>query len=179
MKQGVLKEKYFNWLCDLVAEKRASYRKLFRTLHQTEFYAVIPMDENRADDGINLRYRFGHDVGVSDNDISNYLSNSPCSLLEMMVALAVRCEGFMDNPDLGDRTKHWFWVMIHSLGLEEMTDDRFDDLFVQSVLFRLLSRSYKANGRGGLFTLKNPPEDMRKVEIWYQLNWYLTEQYDK
>ena len=34
-------------------------------------------------------------------------------------------------------------------------------------------REYAPDGRGGLFTIRNCEEDLRKVEIWYQLCWYL------
>ena len=53
---------YFEWLYNLVCDGlyagRNSYRKLLMFLHNTEFTWTIPMDENRASDGIDLRYRF-------------------------------------------------------------------------------------------------------------------------
>ena len=44
-----------------------SYRRLFYKLHDTEFAYTIPMDGNRAEDGIELRYRFGREQGYSSN----------------------------------------------------------------------------------------------------------------
>ena len=79
----------------------------------------------------------------------------------------------MDDPDVGDRTGQWFWSMITSLGLGSMTDDRFDWHYTHTVVTRFLNREYEPNGKGGLFTIRNCHRDLRKVEIWDQLCWYL------
>ena len=98
----------------------------------------------------------------------------PCSVLEMMVALSLRCEEeIMDDPNIGDRTRQWFWGMVVSLGLGAMHDDRFDKKYVDETIERFLKRKYEYDGRGGLFTIKDSNRDLREVEIWYQLCWYL------
>ncbi|WP_243133445.1 hypothetical protein [[Ruminococcus] torques] len=60
---------YFNWMCQLVFDgrysKKLSYRRLLKVLHKIEFTYSIPMDGNRAEDGIDLRYRFGYENGYS------------------------------------------------------------------------------------------------------------------
>lgn len=81
----------------------------------------------------------------------------------------------MEDPDLGDRTGQWFWNMIVSLGLGGMSDTRYDANYVDMVIDRFLRRQYKRNGEGGLFTVEHHPQDMRTVEIWYQLAYYLDE----
>jgi hypothetical protein len=92
----------------------------------------------------------------------------------MMVALSVRCEEtIMDDPRIGDRTGQWFWGMISSLGLGSMMDNQFDKEYVDSVIDRFLKREYEPNGKGGLFTIKRCRYDLRSVEIWYQMCWYL------
>ena len=91
-----------------------------------------------------------------------------------MIALAIRCEeNIMDDTSYGDRTAQWFWGMITSLGLGDQTDSRIDYIYVDDVIKRFLDRDYEPNGKGGLFTIKNCRQDLRKVEIWYQLCWYL------
>lgn len=167
---------YFEWIYNLVCGGRLgrglSYRKLLMHLHNTEFIFTLSRDENRADDGVSLRYRFSLDY----NDVENaddYISG-PCSVLEMMVALAIRCEeNIMDDPGVGDRTGQWFWGMIANLGLSAMDDIRFDKALVDDILDRFLNREYEADGRGGLFRIKHCDRDLRKVEIWYQLCWFL------
>jgi hypothetical protein len=92
----------------------------------------------------------------------------------MMVALAIRCEEtIMDDTMLGDRTGQWFWGMIHNLGLSPMTESKFDEEYVNYVISRLLNREYEPDGKGGLFTVKHCCHDLRTIEIWGQLSWYL------
>lgn len=168
-------DEYFEWLCNLVNSrrfsKRVSYRKLLMHLHNIEFTWFIPRDDNRADDGIQLRRRYAlyHD----DESLSDYITG-PCSVLEMMVALAIRCEeSIMDDTAMGDRTGQWFWGMVNNLGLSGMTDSKFDRDYVDDVIARLLNREYEPDGKGGLFTVRHCRDDLRNVEIWCQLSWYL------
>lgn len=173
---AIIDNEYFNWLCDKACGDRysdeISYRKLLMQLHGTEFTWLLDRDENRASDGINLRRRFADDYTPVD-DADGYLTE-PCSVLEMMLALAIRCEEtIMDDPAYGDRTTQWFWGMIVNLGLGPMTDVNYDKHIVTSALNRFLDREYEPNGRGGLFYVRNCKYDLRDVEIWVQLCWYL------
>lgn len=174
---------YFEWMCQLVSGrpyfKRETYRKLLSLLHSIDFTYTIEMDGNRADDGINLRYHFGYERGYEDYIIASYLDDRPCSVLEMMVALAKRCEeSIMDDPAKGDRTGQWFWGMIENLGIIGCFDRNFDlgtKDYVRDRIDIFLNREYGSNGNGGLFTVNHAKRDLRTVEIWYQLNWYLNE----
>lgn len=174
-----LNGRYFQWMYQLMCNGRygrTSYRKLFMKLYHTPFTYFIPLDDNRAADGIDLRYRFGREKGYSDALIASYLDDKPCSVLEMMVALAIRCEEhIMEDDEIGDRTGQWFWNMIVSLGLGQMDDTRYDMKYVSDVLNRFLERDYARNGKGGLFTIEYCPHDMRSIDIWYQLCLYLNE----
>ena len=108
--------------------------------------------------------------------IASYLDNRPCSVLEMLIALAFRCEEhIMTDPDIGNRMGQWFWNMIVSLGLDAMDDSRFHEDRADYILDRFERRDYEPNGAGGLFTLNRPAEDMRRLDIWYQLMHYLQE----
>lgn len=170
-------DEYFEWLFDLVSGNRhpeLSYRKLLMHLHRTEFRYHISNDDNRAGDGIELRYRFKFRRNL-DFDHRKELPG-PCSVLEMLVALALRCEEtIMDDPDYGDRTSQWFWRMIKNLGLDRMLDSRYDESYVEEVVNRFLDREYEPDGRGGLFTVKNCDCDLREVEIWTQMMWFLND----
>lgn len=178
MMREELVNEYFEWMYQLVYKnlKDKSYRKLFCQLYDTPFNYTIAMDGNRAEDGADLRYRFGYEYHLESTEIAAYLDNKECSVLEMMVALAMRCEEhIMDNPDIGDRTGQWFQNMIANLKLDQMTDENFDKHYVAQVLHGLLNRQYQRNGEGGLFTVHHNKIDMRSVEIWYQAMWYLNE----
>ena len=174
-----INNEYFEWLSNIACTNRfskdISFRKLLLYLYDTEFKWIVFRDRNRAEDGMDLRWRFANEQTYSDSFEAaiGYL-NGPCSVLEMMVALAIRCEeNIMDNPSIGDRTSQWFWGMIVSLGLGSMDDLRFDKRYVENVVKRFLDRDYEPNGKGGLFTIRNCNNDLRTVEIWYQLCWYL------
>ena len=126
--------------------------------------------------GVNLRYRFGREQNYDDRTIATYLDDRACSVFEMMVALAVRCEEhIMDNPEIGNRTSEWFWVMIENMHLECMYDGAFYEECVEIIIDRMLDRDYGINGEGGLFTIHNTGRDIRTIDIWYQMCWYLRE----
>lgn len=170
---------YFDWLDSLVSigryRKPFSYQKLLMLLHDTEFVYICDLDKNRAADGISLRYQFaGVCTEYDEDEIFQCLDDAPCSVLEMMIALAKRCENtIMDDPKIGNRTQQWFWTMITNLGLGDMYDSRFDRRYVKKVIDKFLNREYSPDGDGGLFRIRNCDEDLRTVEIWTQLCWYL------
>lgn len=170
-----VRDDYFEWMYDLVSGFRFApgntYRKLLTFLHDVEFTYFVPHDENRAEDGEELRYRYC--CAHSCEDLEYYLSG-PCSVLEMMVALAIRCEeNIMDDPIIGDRTAQWFWSMVTNLGLGSMTDNKYNEWLVNDVITRFLDRDYDYDGSGGLFRVKHWHRDMRDAEIWHQAMAYL------
>lgn len=168
--------KYFNWLCDFTVSKKIrpikTYRKLLALLHDIEFIPIIPNDENRAQDGIDLRLRFSRRYNCDYYNVQDF-----CSVLEMMIALALRCEEqIMCDPEIGNRTYYWFSLMIENLGLSEYTDDKFtrsNEPEVVDIINRFIDRDYEPNGRGGLFVIDNFRYDLRDEEIWNQMCWYL------
>ena len=169
-----VKSDYFEWMynmmCDGRFAKTITYRQLFTFLHDTEFVYFVPHDENRAQDGIDLRY---HYCSLHNCEDLEYCLTGPCSVLEMMVALAIRAEYIMNDPEKGDRTRQWFWSMITSLGLSSMNDTNYNEWLVNDVVTRFLNREYDADGKGSLFTIKRWNRDARTAEIWHQLMAYL------
>lgn len=179
MTSYVIQDEYFDWLVNLVCGNRfsekISYRTLLSRLHDIEFIYVIPRDQNRADDGMDLRYRFALTL-VPHSRTQHILDqlDGPCSVLEMMIALSIRCEEcIMDDPTIGDRTGQWFWGMIANLGLNSMMDHRYDGKYVDGVIDHFMYREYDPDGRGGLFRIKNCDRDLRDMEIWHQLCYFL------
>lgn len=174
MTETNVRKEYFDWMCHIVCGGRFarenSYRKLLAYLHEVEFVWMIPKDANRAEDGESLRWRFAYENHMH---IGREL-DGPCSVLEMILALAIRCENdIMDDSSVGDRTGQWFWKMINNLGLSGMTDRRFDANYVEEVIDRFLHRDYEPDGHGGLFVIHDCPYDLREVEIWTAMLWYL------
>lgn len=178
MKLSLLSE-YFDWLCTTIKAPTDRYLKLMLELYNTPFDYVVWQDENIYSYGIELRYQFGAEKGIQEAAIACLLDTSSCNLLEMMVALSQQMETIMEEIPKGNRTKTWFWKMIQSLGLDKQTDHSFDEDYVRYVLGVFMSRHYQPNGAGGLFTFKNPPRDVRQVDIWMQAMWWLDENYQQ
>lgn len=177
MTQTALQRLYFNWMYRLVLGSDDSFKLLLNHLHQYPFRWSVPMDANRDADGINLRYRFGYETNTEDYIVAEYLDRDACSVLEMMAALYLRFEEQIEGtecfkPDY--KPSGLFRSMLDSLGLSEMTDDNFDEEYIDRIISRLLDRQYAKDGRGGLFTV-NSRRDMPETEIWYQLMFWADE----
>lgn len=167
---------YFDWIyrtaCGKRFPKNITYKKLFMHLHTIEFRYYLARDSALYSEGLDLRYRFAY-KNPEYRDAERYIEG-PCSVLEMMFSLAINCEEhIMDNTMLGDRTTQWFWGMLTNMGLGSMDDSRFNREEVDFIVDRFLDRKYEPNGKGGLFTIYDCDCDLRDVEIWTQLCWYL------
>ena len=172
---------YFNWLINYIGGPNdASVLKnslLLDILYNRIFVwddINVPMDRNRATDGLDLRHRF---IVFSNNIYQQHEVDSPhttntCSILEMLIALAIRCEGSIMGDNETDNTAKWFWIMIDNLGLRECKDEGF----INYILDNFEHRTYDFDGKNGcLFPIEQPREDLRTVEIWYQMCWWLNQ----
>ena len=178
-----IRELYFEWLLNQIftgsiLTLRNDYTKLMCYLFNAKFYWSIPRDSNRFEDGLSLRDRFMDvcmdQTTISEDEFELYFNPTNCSVLEMMAALAIRCEEtIMYDPDLGNRTGDWFWVMIRSMNLHTMTDADYNEDYVERVVAMMLDREYSPDGEGGLFTIPDCQYDLRDVEIWYQMSWFI------
>ena len=168
------REKYVDWLRDIVAAGN-EYTKLFNLMLDRNFEAYIGNDSNRAEDGLDLRFEFEEEYGV----IREFVGK-PCSELEMFIALARRCEtDIMAENDGIDRTFKWFWVMMDNLKLTRCANFGFNVPLVNRILDKFERRNYNFDGTaGGAWVVHNPREDLRNVEIWYQMQWFLVENYE-
>ena len=175
-------EDYYNWLLGFIEDGEHDlndYNYILELLFNYEFYEIVRNDCNRVADGLALRNRFADEIGEHlyfvDEDLPPF-----CTCLEMMIALSYRLEeNIFKDPDKGDRTGVWFWVMMRNLGLDWMSDDRYDEAEAMDILRNFVARNYGKNGFGGLFFLKNDRIDMRVTEIWYQAHYFFTENWDE
>lgn len=164
---------YFDWLCDIVEinQENRSYIYLAHALHDKYFYWSVPNDDNRISDAMLLR----------DEYFNGRIPNNPCSVFELLIGIAVRIEEMMCEPEKGDRTAEWFWMMMSNLNIDFYNDETYLILMgeqnIDAIVTKLLDRTYTRNGRGGLFPLTKAKKDQRKVEIWYQMCTYLVDNY--
>jgi len=172
------KNKYLGFLCSIVG-KSQDYGRLLEELHKIPFYHIIPNDDNRAMDGAELRDAFLDEVGPSG---APFLPEYPCSVLEMMIAMAKRLEFETAQSKWEKSPDEWFWILVDNLGFTSCDNTAFIQCqtigdYVRKSVRIFLERSYDSDGNGGLFPLKNPQKDQRRVEIWYQMNAYVLENY--
>lgn len=165
---------YFNWLCAKVQRVEVptpslTYWKLLRELHNTEFVWNVSMDDNRVEDGKELRLEF---LRQSHMKAEERWYHVECSVLEMMIAFSRRAE-FSTSTS----AKEWFWIFLENLDLLEFNDASFVQAPVVDILYRFIWRTYDFDGTGGMFPIEHPRNDQRKVEIWYQFCEYLTDRH--
>ena len=181
MSEDKLRSSYYSWMCQLVYDDRYSnaigYSRLLGHLYDRTYHYMIGFDANRESNGIELRYIYAFEHGISYPEAASALDIYPCSILEMMIALSVKCEEIMSDPAFGNRTGEWFWQMIRSLGLIGMNDQHYDEAFIDNIIDRFISNEYESDGRGGLFWIKGTSADLRMVDIWTQMHWFLNEYY--
>lgn len=172
-----LDELYFKWLYRHVASDRLknpkrTYWRLLRMFYTKEFIWLISNDDNRVEDGRDLRCEFINEVGIDDPD-KNWMSME-CSFLEMLIGLAKRCAFETDGGSAA-----WFWHLVDNLNLGGFNDEYFQtrrqEQYVEETIDAVIWRLYDHDGRGGLFPLNHPQHDQREIELWYQLSCYLLE----
>jgi hypothetical protein len=156
---------YLDWLGSQVrVDNGKSYTHLLSALLEKEFVWLIPNDDNRIADGLEIRQEFTEETGIRVEGV--------CSVLEVILGLARRLE-FMAGGD----APGWAWQMICNLGLHKFADPigTRKAFKVDEILQALVWRNYDPDGSGGFFPLAWTDEDQTKVEIWYQLSAYVEE----
>lgn len=114
---------YYDFLMNLVGASPDTY--LFKYLYKVNYIWTIPLDKNRAQDGIDLRCLYANLYHLSIDEYNVIFGEEPCSVLEMLVAFAIRIENdFMASAE-GDRTSVWFEMMIGNLfGVDDLKNNR-------------------------------------------------------
>lgn len=175
---------YFVWLCEKIkVDKqgetgRNSYWLLVRDLSKIHFRWTVHNDDNREADGRAIRERY---MEAADLAIDGF-TIPEVSVLEVLYALAIRIDFDMAELDNSDNSVRWFWMLIKNLELDTYTDLHYAEhqhssRHVYTIVNKWLDRHFDKHGRGGLFPLKHPKKDQRRVEIWYQKSAYLMENF--
>jgi hypothetical protein len=172
---------YFNYLLELVGiDFSKYYTHLLNILFMINFRWSIHNDDNRALDGIDIRYNYGQEMGVSERSLQE-LTLVPCSVMEVICGLAIRMDEIMRDPERR-HIDRWFWEMIDNLGLIDFTDDAFErgQWNLQNVEEKVdifMDRTYDELGHGGLFPRNHCDKNQKEVELFAQMNGYLNENY--
>lgn len=167
-----IEDLYFDWLCARAFINGtpifSRHERLLRALFETEYIWLVVGDDNRLEEGLELKREFSR-LQIADIDTTDW-SEGPCSVLEMLIAFAARI-GF----HTGESSSDWFWEFIVNLGLDDLEDSMFQADYFLETINAFVWRTYDYSGVGGLFPLANPTRDQRQVEVWYQFSEYITE----
>lgn len=166
---------YFDWLYEQLTKESGllSFRYVCDAAHQIVFNESVPNDDNRAAEGQELRFEFCRIRNIQLPADRREVTAYPATLLEVLVALC-RHADHMSTPSIYE----WFEKMLVNLDLFRYEDDAVGPRElsrIRRVLHMMNNRTYKWNGEGSLFPLKIPTNDMRKVELWFQMAAYMTE----
>lgn len=164
-----LDDHYVEWLYNLVGRraKNINHWDLLHAMNTYDFVMIVPNDDNRCKDGKEIRNEFIVETRARP---TAFWRNSDCSVLEMLIGVSRHLAFEMDGEVGG-----WFWHLVDNLGLSLYKDERFNARAVDQLLERLVWRQYNYDGSGGIFPLKNPHEDQREVEVWFQMEAYILE----
>lgn len=176
---------YFDWLKEQIMsddiDELDDYGILITTLSVMPFTYVVEMDSNRMWDGLYLRNIFYDDHAAFEGELTQ-----DCSLLEMLVGLAYRMANDVFS-DLGKSTGDWFWEFMSNLGADYYTDDILEGVFTKNhrnyrddlidLLRNFMDRKYKDSRSGNIFLFKKDPKDLKKIELWYQMHYYIEQKY--
>jgi hypothetical protein len=115
-------------------------------MHNVEFVWTVPNDDNRVQDGLDLRPEF------ADGKVSEFGPRRG-TFLEVLIGISRRLEF-----TAGGEARHWVWRLIKNLRLHKCHDPLTEEKYakVRDILDAVIWRTYQSNGRGGFFPLHNP-----------------------
>ena len=187
---------YFSWLCELSGAEGP----LARIFYETDFRwpEGIEDDENRAKSAKDLREQYAIYLLCGDNALGiitkeqwhdiDLLKKSiigPACVFEVLVCLAIELDSML-NMEAESQVKIYFTKMMENAGFDVKDDEDWDEnsekteKYWNKILEKVLDRSYKKDGKGGLFPLKNCSEeqDQRKKSLWSQMNDWADQEMD-
>ena len=175
----ILPDKYYDWLLFKVCNSRekSEYSMILRDLASVEFYSSVDRDNNLIEHcKYYLREDFEDEAEANGFKI-DIPDSLPVSLLEVIIVLCVKAEDIMQSFDGVDYSR-WFWHMMKNSGLTFYTNYRYNKNGAFAHIKMILDRKYEPNGKDGLFYIRGldlGAYDLREIELWYQLMWYLNE----
>lgn len=162
---GVWKD-YGQWLIREIGFRHKGYTRLLNLLHDMPFTWVISRDQNRSVDGTRLRDLYGTNV-----------PGNPCSVLEMLVGLAIRVDREFLGSSIHPVPDKFFFEMLSNLNLDLQHDRSFNVDIASEILLDWIERRFDSRGNGSIFPVSYDRRDQRNLEIWDQMNSYLWENY--
>ena len=189
-----IKKPYFENFVSIISfnDLETSYLSILELLFNTQLYTPVTddknydilenpyeIDENLLSDIVQLEKMLDPDFFYRPE----YFMKT--NLLELLIVLSINMEDhIMEDEVYGDRTGQWFWEMIDNLDLldEPYLDSNLTSVslsYAKSIILKFLSRDYNPDGSyGNIFIIPGCPQDLAKVNLWTQANWYLSYKID-
>lgn len=185
-----IEETYFDWLRSEAFSKvseRREYEGVLRLIHDIPFYYTIWSDSNRAGDA--LAFRQSEFLGFQDNLagidqvwLGQWATAAP-TVLEVLLGISRRWSFYFEGP-----IQFYFWHLFHNLRLDRYPGRALSGVSQDAVRIRVddwLSRQFDPNGDRSPFPVQQNNAvqhaldivDMRKVDIWGQMNAYSAEHF--
>lgn len=187
------------YLMSLISSDKVNaseYSNLCRTMHDIEFIVFNPMDENRVGHAEKMRDNWLDSLNVKDErlkiEYAKDICDRPVSFFEIIVSLCVSANDILADPNKPDFVSEFFWQLMDNMvqygsygskytkANEVLSDDMWNSFTENTTIAnvkRIVTRTYHADGVGGLFPLKNPHINQRKEEMWTCCIAYINENY--
>lgn len=171
---------YVKYLVSKLGDANGRYFTIM-TLLGIEFYSEIPSDSSRIVDGLELRESFlDYMRNTSDKDvtdISKALSIYPCSVLEVLMTLAMKVHEDLMYTEGDSNWSRWFWMYLDNLGIDDVTDTSWNpksEFYIRTQVEKFLDKNYNADGSGGnIYVIyENPYFNIYKASLWNQSDWF-------
>lgn len=178
MREDVIKEDYFEYLCDMICDKRhrkSDYISLFELLHSVPFEVIIEKDDGRETDGRYLRWHFCY----GNEELEEYYSDAwkleRASVLEVLIGISERLEAQIGDSMVGNHINDRFWMLISNLDLEKFDEKSFDRKKIKEKIRFWMYRKYDKNGKGSIFPVTKSDKNLKNEEIWTQMCLWILE----
>lgn len=171
--QQELREDYLRWLepqlTDETTRRGKTYWGLLNFMFDTPFTWSDPMDENRLVDGLDLRVEFARETHIRPKIMERL---GPGSFLEVLIGLSHRL-AFL----AGGEAPGWSWELLTNLELNRLSDPLTPpkQRKAAEIMQTVMERTYSPDGTGGFFPLTRTDEDQTQIELWYQMNAFVSE----
>lgn len=170
---------YFHWL----QEKSGCDGALSSMLAETVFVSVDGLDDilvEKTKEETRRKYaeEIAEEENLNDKDTETVYKSirGDCCLFEVILCLAYSVNEMFEDFDAFDGPSHFFQTMMKNVGFDLYDDEDLDTIgeqvkkYWQRCIDRVLNREYEPDGMHGLFPVKNPERDLRRISLWQQMN---------
>lgn len=178
-------DKYFNWLVNKVGGSNgmtfALYRLTLQEFRQADCDdgTIWANDIARCSDALSLREQYIN-TAAEEKEIPE-LETLFVSVLEVLIAFALRIENDIMYRPGEERVTRWFWEFIENLRIDITNSDwtEANEIHVDRTISRFINRCYDINGEcGGIFVADMDavyPNDYSKMPLWTQMQSYASQ----